>query len=164
MILSYLMSFLYARSLLLKQGFAAKHPGSWLVWEPGNWHVPGPQANAATTVPNRHTPAQPQGGDALCFELKIPANKEALSVGRDSKNDIAINDATVSREQLLLYPDGPGWLVLPMSGEKPVLLNGSPLAVNAKAPLASGAALSLGAARLSFYSPQAFLARLATSA
>ncbi len=161
MILSYLMSFLYARSLLLKQGFVSKHPGCWLVWEPGSWHVPTAQNNAATMVPTRAAPTEPQPGDALCFELKPLVGKALLRVGRDLKSEIAINDATVSRDHLLLHPvEGGGWLAQPAAADRRVLLSGRALAADERAPLTAGDALELGAARLSYYDPQAFLVRL----
>src|SRR6266498_1917201 len=116
MVPSYLISFLSTRALLLKDQFPTKHPGSWLVWEPGNWHAPAIAASVAKTLGPQERPTTPAKGDALCFQLSSLGNKQSLKAGRDPGSDLVLNDATVSREHLLLLYEGRNvWSAQPLA-------------------------------------------------
>ncbi len=120
-----------------KDGFAKAHPGLWLVWEPGRWSTSGlfdptKRSSGATVAPTQ--------ADSLAFQLRT---RTALRLGRATHCDVVINDATVSREHLLLEPDGDGWRLTVLSGGSTELA-GQPLGPKAVAPLVPGAQLRLG--------------------
>src|SRR5688500_14207309 len=98
-----LQSLLVRQLMALKEpAWQAKHVTDWLIWEPGAWKVPHVGANMASTqIAAPQLPNRPPQGDCLCFELK-PAAAVKLKIGRAPENDIVLNDATVSREHLLL--------------------------------------------------------------
>lgn len=154
-----MLSFLAARAAVLGPKFAELHPGAWLVWEPGRWHPTG-QPGQKTMVGSR-SPGQPQQGDALCFQLKCKVEVDALRVGRvPEKNELVVNDSTVSREHVVLEcQGGDGWKVMPVR-DRVARLDGFALPTGKATPLKSGSALVLGSVRLTFYSPAGFLERL----
>src|SRR5687768_3672122 len=101
---AYLLSLLGVQRIKEGPRFITSHPHQWLVWEPGVWQ-PAPRGQDAlmTRVASPEHPVtpgfRPSTGDALCFEL---AERRALKIGRAHSCDVQINDATVSREHLLL--------------------------------------------------------------
>src|SRR5436309_590743 len=145
------MSFCYRQLLTPARHFFDKHPGEWLVWEPGDWKAP----RAAAKTEFSHQAHQPRTGDSLCFYLGTGISKPApLKVGREPSNQIVLNDATVSRLHLVVEPiKAGGWSVL---AQKKVLLSGSELEPDARAVLASGAKLQLGQVLLTFLDRAAF--------
>lgn len=156
-----MMSFLAVRSAAMGATFLQKHPGPWLVWEPGNWHVPqeGTPAQKQTLVGWR-TDGAPPKGDALCFQLKLPPGSDVLRVGRDAGNNVVLNDATVSREHLLLTPaDGGAWEAEPAK-DRVVQVGGQPLPQGRRTRLRSGSQLVLGGVTLTYYDAAGMAVRL----
>jgi hypothetical protein len=158
---SYLLSLLVRQYLLLKRGFGQRYPSCWLVWEPGNWTPAGknPQATA-TQRPSSQGPREPLAGDALCFELAVAPGKEQLRVGRGPPNDIEVNDATISREHLLLSSLKEGiWQATATEGSI-TLQNGAALPVAQAITLRDGDLLALGSAHLTYYERRGFAGRI----
>lgn len=151
--------------MALKERFRARYPHPWLVWEAGAWNVPETEQRqnvAATQLPASELRDCLPAGDALCFELvTLGPVATTLPLGRASTNALIINDATVSREHLLLHcaPNGQ-WSVEALPKASPVKLNGAPLEPGRQAPLAPGARLELGDVQLTFHDAEGFFARL----
>ena len=106
------------------------------------------------------SPHLPADDDALCFELKRVAGS-SLSAGRGSENELVLNDLTISREQFVLQLTGKSWQVRARTSA--VSVDGEPLGSEGLS-LRSGAVISAGNARLTFYSPEGFPLRLAQEA
>ncbi len=155
---AYMLSFLVGQRFALGEGFSARFPGAWLVWEPGPWHAPSGEAWQTQTMHPTKQPDRPFAGDALCFELTGAESAEGFRVGRAKNNDIVLEDATVSREHFTLAQSGPGWAL------KPNLLRHVSVAGkeagHAPVPLNDGAALSVGNVKLTFHDPRGFVSRL----
>jgi FHA domain len=165
---SLLLSLLVRQHLALKEKFRARYPHCWLVWEAGVWNVPenSEQNHGDTRLPTSEElrdclPA----GDAMCFELAPGPGRDALSLGRSSSNVLVINDATVSREHLMLHhqPDG-RWLVEVLARGGPAMLNGKRLRPGPPTPLESGMQLQLGDVRLTFHDADSFHTRMGHTA
>ncbi|WP_224365009.1 FHA domain-containing protein [Hyalangium versicolor] len=161
---SLLLSLLVRQHLVLKEKFRARYPHPWLVWEAGAWNVPetGRQNVAATQLPVSDLRDCLPAGDALCFEL-VPLGDAptVLPLGRASHNAFVINDATVSREHLVLRTGPYGqWMVEAVPKSSPVKLDGVTLEPGQPAPLIPGARLELGDVRLTFHDPAGFYVRL----
>lgn len=158
-----LLSLLVRQHLALREKFRARYPHAWLVWEAGAWNVPEATEQSTTTT---HLPVDYlrdclPSGEAMCFELVAGTNRGPLKVGRASHNTLVINDATVSREHLLLHPTTEGeWLVEPLPRATPVLLEGRKLAAEQRVALVPGARLGLGDVCLTFHDADAFHARI----
>ncbi|MGV3624183.1 MAG: FHA domain-containing protein [Archangium sp.] len=150
---SFMMSYLATRSVALADRFPQQHAGPWLVWEPGEWR---PAGSAVTTMVSGKE-SEPKAGDALCFQLG-GLSKE-IRVGRETACDLVINDATVSRHHVTLHATPVGWEIEAMK-DTGVVLDGQPLARGQRRVLRWGAALSLGAVRLSLYDDFGFVQRL----
>jgi hypothetical protein len=160
---AYLLSLLGVQRLKEGPRFTTSHPHPWLVWEPGVWQPAGGgrQDVAMTRLASVDQPVtpgfRPSTGDSLCFEL---VERRALKVGRAQGCDVQINDATVSREHLLLEPDGgSGWTIRPAAPGKLAQLNGTPLG-GEPAPLKSRDQLRLGDVAMTFYGAGDLVARL----
>jgi hypothetical protein len=161
---AFLLSLLVRQFLVLREGFAQKYPFSWLVWEPGNWSAPRTRDpdTADTQMPTGKAPTQAQNGDSLCFELvqgPVP-RKQTLNVGRGSENDIVINDATVSREHVVLSLGDDGQWAARAAQATSTLLCGVALSASAPRPLHSGDTLQMGDVLLTFYERTGFTSRL----
>jgi len=133
------------------------HP--WLIWEPGAWVPASPGAVSSDTHASGVRGYNPQStGDALCFEL---AERRPLKIGRSRSCDIQINDATVSRDHLLLEPEGIGlgWYVKPSTASNTSELNGAKLNAHPM-PLRALDKLRLGDVTLSYADQAALLERL----
>ncbi len=162
---SLLLSLLVRQHLVLKEKFRARYPHSWLVWEAGAWNVPeaGRQNVAATQLPVSDLRDCLPAGDALCFELVSVSEPgtTALPLGRAQHNAFVINDATVSREHLVLRSAPQGrWTVEAVSKSTSVKLDGVELGPGDPALLMSGARLELGDVRLTFHDAVGFYARV----
>jgi len=157
---AYLLSMLALRRHGEKAGFARSFPHAWLVWEPGVWQPA--QSSSDPTETQAPTPSagyHPQStGDALCFEL---AERRPLRVGRGKTCDIQINDATVSREHLLLEPEpaGAGWTATPATPSNTTELNGAKL-TKTSLPLRARDQFRLGDVTITFADPASMLERL----
>ncbi|ATB30865.1 FHA domain-containing protein [Melittangium boletus] len=162
---SLLLSLLVRQHLALKEKFRARYPHYWLVWESGAWNVPegGEQNHGATRLPNDELSDCLPAGDAMCFELN--PGKDLLEIGRASHNAFVINDATVSREHLVLRAraDG-GWAVEARPQSGPALLEGQRLTPGQLHPLETGMHLQLGDVRLTFHDADSFHQRMADTA
>jgi type III secretion system (T3SS) inner membrane Yop/YscD-like protein len=155
---AYLLSMLAVRRYGEKD-FTRTFTHPWLIWEPGAWVPASPSAVSSDTHASGGRGYNPQAtGDALCFEL---AERRPLKVGRSRSCDIQLNDATVSREHLILEPEpiGLGWFALPAKTTKTTELNGAPLAAQSL-PLRAQDRLRLGDVTLSFADQDALLERL----
>jgi hypothetical protein len=162
---AYLLSVLVRQHLLLKNGFAERYPGCWLVWEPGNWTPAGKNPHTmATQRPSWTGPREPVAGDALCFELALAPGTRELKVGRGPPNDIEVNDLTVSREHLnLSLLTAGGWVATAVSGST-TLRNGVALPSTELSTLKDRDQLGLGSAHLTYYDLRGFAARLVDEA
>lgn len=161
---SLLLSLLIRQHLVLKEKFRARYPHPWLVWEAGAWNVPeaGRQNVAATQLPVSDLRDCLPAGDALCFELvPLSETNHVLPLGRASHNALVINDATVSREHLVLRSNGYGqWMVEALPKASAVNLDGVELEPGRAVPLVPGARLELGDVRLTFHDAASFYARI----
>jgi hypothetical protein len=162
-----LLSLLVRQHLALKEKFRARYPHCWLVWEAGAWNVPdnSEQTHEATRLPTDELHDCLPAGDAMCFELVPVTGRDMLPLGRSSYNVLVINDATVSREHLLLRHQPEGlWLVeaLPQAG--PALLSGRRLRPGMPTPLEPGMQLQLGDVRLTFHDAEGFHSRMSHTA
>lgn len=159
-----MQSLLVRQLLALKEmAWLQKYPADWLVWEPGAWKVPEPKGGVASTQIAAVQPDRPQKGDCLCFELK-PVAGTRLKVGRAPENEIVLNDATVSREHLVLERPKDGWIVHALAASKATLVKGKPAAPGSPVPLASGDQLTVGGVTLTYLKPAQLLVRLKTEA
>ncbi|WNG33509.1 FHA domain-containing protein [Archangium violaceum] len=162
-----LLSLLVRQHLALKEKFRARYPHCWLVWEAGVWNVPesSEQNHGTTRLPTSELYDCLPSGDAMCFELAPVPGRDELSLGRASHNTFVINDATVSREHLVLHvrPDG-GWEVEAQAQGGPALLSGKLLRPGQRTPLESGMQLQLGDVRLTFHDADSFHLRMGHTA
>lgn len=162
-----LLSLLVRQHLALKEKFRARYPHSWLVWEAGVWNVPesSEQNHGTTRLPTSELYDCLPSGDTLCFELATAPGKDALTLGRASHNVFVVNDATVSREHLVLnaQPDG-CWTVAALAQGAPAMLGGNLLRPGQPMPLESGMQLQLGDVRLTFHDAESFHTRLGHTA
>jgi hypothetical protein len=161
---SLLLSLLVRQHLALKERFRARYPHPWLVWEAGAWNVPETERQnvAATQLPAADLRDCLPAGDALCFELvSLGPAQSTLPLGRASHNALIINDATVSRDHLLLHcTPGGQWSVEALPQASPVKLDGLPLPPGQPTQLVPGARLELGDVRLTFHDAEGFYSRL----
>lgn len=157
-----LLSLLSRQCLLLKaHGFRERYPHGWLVWESGVWNVPeAGEELGATRLPSRDIADCLPQSDVLCFELAPPEPGVRMKIGRGAENDIVINDATVSREQLQVGFEGERWWVQPMEGAARCEVNGIAMDREHRTPLITGVTLRIGDVRLTYHSPDSFLARV----
>jgi hypothetical protein len=162
-----LLSLLVRQHLALKEKFRARYPHCWLVWESGVWNVPenSEQNHGATRLPTSDLRDCLPAGDAMCFELAPSPGRDSLPLGRASSNALVINDATVSREHLVLHgqPDGQ-WRVEVLAQGGPAMLDGKPLRPGPPTPLESGMQLQLGDVRLTFHDAESFHTRMGHTA
>jgi hypothetical protein len=159
-----LLSLLVRQHLALKEKFPARYPHPWLVWEAGAWNVPETRVQnvAATRLPEEYLRDCLPAGDAMCFELVPGTERGFLRLGRASHNSLIINDATVSREHLVLHPTVDGqWLVeaLPKASS-PVLVEGKRLEPEQRLLLVPDMKLALGDVRLTFHDADGFHHRI----
>ncbi|HKD41633.1 MAG TPA: FHA domain-containing protein [Myxococcaceae bacterium] len=167
MVRSVLLSVLVRQHLSLKKEFRKRYPHAWLVWEAGAWSISGDgEQNVAHTQP----PAEDlqdclPTGDVLCFELATTSAEQVLRLGRASQNDIVINDATVSREHLLVIRHASGdWSAELKSPTQHVAISGRTLAHGKQMPLRHGDVLKVGEVLLTFYDPRSFELRIESEA
>jgi hypothetical protein len=153
---AYLLSFLALQYLVLRDRFADRYPHSWLAWEPGAWSVPAREDTHSTRLPV----AQPVVGghmqsDALCFELA----PRPLRLGRAESSDIPINDATVSRDHLLLTADRDEHWLLTSASARGTRVGAMLVPPGRSVELWTGVRVTAGAAVFTFLGPMDFLER-----
>ena len=155
------MQSLLVRQLLALEdaGWQVRHPNDWLIWEPGAWSVPEAKGAMSSTQVALAQPPRPQKGDCLCFELKLVVGAK-LKIGRAPENDIVLNDATVSREHLVLERPKDQWLVHALPASKATLVKGKVASPQTPVPLASGDQLTVGGVTLSYLTSSGLLARI----
>lgn len=152
---AYMMSLLGVRKIQLGPTFTTKFPHAWLVWEPGVWQ-PAKGAGAPTRISGALDPnARPGQGDALSYEL---VERRTLRIGRAADCEISLNDATVSREHVIVEPAADGWSARAAPGAN-ALLADRPLPAT-PTPLSSGQTLKLGDVTLTYLSSEDFSKRL----
>jgi hypothetical protein len=159
---AYMMSVLQRQYAELGPDFRRRYPDAWLVWEPGPWRpaITEEARDLHDTDPPGQLAAPPSvEDDPICYQLPPAEPGRQLSVGRASTNDVILNDACASRQQLVVEACEAGWKVAVTRGE--VLLSGLRLELGSWAALASGDCLRIGDLRLSFFDPPALLERLA---
>src|SRR3954463_11451342 len=153
---AYLLSMLAVRRYTEQGAFLRAFPHPWLIWEPGMWQPAQVGAATSDTQASGGSGYHPQStGDALCFEL---AERRALKVGRGKACDIQINDATVSREHLLLEPEpiATGWFASPSTTRNTTEFNGATL-LGQSLPLRALDRLRLGDVALTYADPDAMV-------
>ncbi len=160
---AYMLSLLVRQHLLLRATFQSRHPSSWLVWEPGEWHPARTvkEGNARSTQSLAPRADGPVGNDPLCFELVHDAAPRDLSVGRSTENDLVVNDLTLSREHLVLHFEGGAWSVsVRETSNVATAIDDQAARVGAHYPLTSGTRIHAGDVRFTFYGLEGFLTRL----
>ena len=162
-----LLSLLVRQHLALKEKFRARYPHPWLVWEAGVWNVPesSEQNHGTTRLPTSDLHDCLPSGDAMCFELATSAGRDTLTLGRALSNVFVINDATVSREHLVLrlQPDG-SWTVEALAQAGPATLSGKRLPPGQPTLIESGMQLQLGDVQLTFHDAESFHNRMGHTA
>lgn len=163
-----LLSLLARQSLVLREAFRTRYPHAWLVWEAGVWNVPDAREQnvAMTRTPVTELRDCLPTGDVLCFELAAVANgEEGISLGRAERNALVVNDATISRDQLLLERSSAGdWTVRLTESGAPATVDGVELTNAVAVPLRSGMKITAGDVSLTFYDSEAFALRVADTA
>ncbi|MBM4783068.1 MAG: FHA domain-containing protein [Archangiaceae bacterium] len=153
---AYMLSILHRQQLLLKDGFVIRYPLDWLVWEPGPWRPAHSvlESNLESTQQPAKEQQRPTGTDAICFQLKLPA-QGIIKVGRATTNDLVINDLTASREQFALRHDANHWVLV--GPHAPMFVDGE----RAKDvhPLKSGSGIVLGSVHLTLLSAADMMTR-----
>jgi len=158
-----MQSLLVRQLLALKEpAWVQRYPSDWLIWEPGAWKVPAVRGEVASTQIALAQSDRPLKGDCLCFELKSVAGAK-LKIGRAPENDIVLNDATVSREHLLLERKEQ-WMLHALPSSKTAMVRGRALFPGLAVPLSSGDQLTIGGVTLTYLTPAGALARLKSEA
>lgn len=141
-----------------------RYPDAFLVWEPGV-RVANPGAVPLTTVVPLVAPRTPVSGDPLCFPLVPPAGGGPLTVGRDEASDVVLDDRTVSRAHLLLWPLDGGWsATVPRSSHATTLIRNLSLQPNEKIRLVEGCAVVCGGVTCTFHLREGLLSRVLSRA
>lgn len=162
---AYMMSVLQRQHAELGADFRRRYPDAWLVWEPGPWRpaITEEARDLHDTDPPGQTAAAPSvEDDPICYQLPPAEPGRQLSVGRASGNDVILNDASASRQQLVAEAWQGGWRVAVTRGL--VVLGGVPLELGTWAPLGNGDCLRIGELRLSYLESQGLVERLAARA
>lgn len=115
-----------------------------------------------------HAVGAPRAGDPLVFRL-VKANHTqnafamGVTVGRVGNNDITLPDDSVSRFHAFFQRDDKsgGWTLTDAESKNGTFLGEQRLEANQHVPLADGAKLRFGDARVEFLLPATLLARLA---
>jgi hypothetical protein len=157
MMRAFLLSLLVRQRLKLREGFSARYPHAWLIWEPGAWTAPSGEQETTSPAAHQDPAATQPGRDALCFELIAAASP--LVLGRASSSGIPINDATLSREHARLHAVPEGW-DLEAIAKQGTRVGGVEVAPGQRVRLTPGAELVLGGIRLTFYDVAGMVARL----
>lgn len=165
MVQAYMRSLLVHQFLFLQDEFARRYSHPWLVWEPTRWTPsPGPAGNRAETIlPGQVSPGAKRSSDALCFALGGGAG-DRVRVGRAEENEITINDATLSRTQLILCAVPSGWAVELVADAQATSVDGLRLEVGRPVCLSDGARLDSGGVQFTYHDGDGFLACIRAAA
>lgn len=157
-------SLLVRQLALVKDGFLARYPHPWLVWEPGAFSVPRAGVDVAvadTKLPSGEPlPPAPTPGDAVCFALKVAPGAGAR-LGRGSDNEVVVSDLTVSRLHARLDHAPTGWTLTSLSETKVTRVRGAEVPRGGVVSLGAHDVIELGGVRLVFCDAPSFRDRLA---
>ena len=159
---SYLLSWLRAKfGASDVEPFERLHPHDWLVWEAGPWYPP--ERATGTLVGSGETQGAPGAGEPIVIALQRDSRRPYVTIGRGKENDVAVDDATLSRVHLVLMrPESGGWTVRDAGSSNGTYLEGRLLETGKPALLASGTHLQAGSVRLTFLESRDLLLRLRT--
>lgn len=155
---SYLVSWLRKAHVSAKlEDFQRERAGDWLVWEAGPWRPP--TARRDTLVSGPDTRLLPSG-ESLAIELAAKRGGPEVKLGRESDNDLVIDDATLSRVHLVFRRDPVGrWTVRDAGSRNGTRVDGVPVRAEA-VPLVPGSLIEAGAVRLTLHDASSLYARL----
>lgn len=155
---SYLLSWLRKTHAGANLGdFVAARPGDWLVWEAGPWRPPS-SAKRETLLTGPKTRLL-TSGESLAIQLAARDGSAQVTLGRAADNDVAIDDATLSRVHLVLERGADGWTVRDAGSRNGTQLDGSMVGAS-PLPVRPGMRIEAGAVRLTFYDATGLYARL----
>ncbi len=155
---SYLLSWLRKTHAGANPGeFVAERGGSWLVWEAGPWRPPS-SARRETLLTGPQTRLL-ASGESLAIQLAARDGSPQVTLGRAANNDVAIDDATLSRVHLVLERGAGGWTVRDGGSRNGTKVNGSAVGAS-PVRVGAGARIEAGAVRLTFYDAGGLYARL----
>ena len=131
------------------------------------WKAP-PSVASGETWQGTHPgagPARPHEGEALVFDVvKDPSKKNAfpmgVTIGRIDTNDIAIDDASVSRFHAWMQSDANGWILCDAESKNGTFFEGVRLLAKQKIPIKDKAKLKFGEVEVTFFSVAAMIAMM----
>ncbi len=92
--------------------------------------------------------SDPSGDKSLAFAVRAAA----VSIGQGSRNEIVIEDDTISTNHARLELVEGAWRIVDLDSRNGTYVDGVRLAPGASAPLADGATVAFGAVKLAFHS------------
>lgn len=139
--------------------FAKTNGHAWLVWEPGDWH---PSQSGSPTLCAPTAPKGPKAsGDALVMAMVPKTDQAVLTLGRDEKCDLAINDATVSLMHLVfMLTQKTSWTVRDTGSKNGSWVGDRKLEAGAPLSLSDGQQVKAGSVQLTFHTPQGLFWRV----
>ena len=111
-------------------------------------------------------PARPELGEALVFDVRKEVGKRnafpmGITIGRVDSNDIALDDASVSRFHAWLQQNPTGdWTLSDADSKNGTYLDGTKLLPKAKVPITDNSRLKFGEVEVVFLTVAAFIALL----
>jgi hypothetical protein len=140
------------------EDFSRERPEDWLVWEAGPWRPTYQARDTLAHAGEHHSP--PHGAaEALAIALDPATRRPYVSLGRGPDNDIVVDDATLSRQHLLLTHEDGGWTVRDAGSTNGTTVDGARLGPDPVA-LQNGTRLVAGSVRLTFYDSGGLFLRL----
>lgn len=162
---AFMYSLLRSQAAQLKEGFTAKYPHPWLIWEANRWLAPpldgATRLDAGAAVPSAQTSAQEP---LLCFYLQPRDGGNKATIGRAAENAMVVNDGSVSRQHAEVWSEGATWKLGVLTPRLRTFYEGRVLVKGSVIDLRDGARLELGDVALVFLSSQSLLRRLSQSA
>ncbi len=155
---SYLLSWLRKTHAGAKLGeFAGARGGEWLVWEAGPWRPPS-SARRETLLTGPQTRLL-SSGESLAIQLAARDGSSQVTLGRAADNDVAIDDATLSRVHLVLERGQDGWTVRDAGSRNGTKVEGRGVGASS-VPVRPGMRIEAGAVRLTYHGSAGLYARL----
>ncbi len=155
---SYLLSWLrktHAAASL--EDFQRERAGDWIVWEAGPWRPPAARRDTLVAGPNTRLL---EAGESLAIELAPRRPGPEVKLGRESDNDLVIDDATLSRVHLVLRREADGrWTVRDAGSRNGTRVDGVPIRGEPVA-ISPGSLIEAGAVRLTLHDPASLWARI----
>jgi hypothetical protein len=154
---SYLLSWLRkAHAGHALEQFERERPGPWLVWEAGPWRPPSARRDTLVAGPATRLLAS---GESLAIHLASRDGGAEVKIGRAPESDLVVDDATLSREHLVLRRGPLGrWTARDAGSRNGTKVDGAPAVMST--PLVPGSVIEAGAVRLTFYDAAGLYARL----